>query len=87
VVSDGESLRSWTHPDGGRSKWFCGTCGSHLFSGSPQEGDTILVRMSAFDRAPHVEMQIRAFVADAAPWEPIPDDGIPRFDSMPPGVL
>ena len=38
------------------------------------------LRMSAFDGDPGVRPSLRAFVADAAPWEPIPDDGLEHFD-------
>jgi hypothetical protein len=37
------------------------------------------VRMGAFDGDPGVRPSWRAFVAYAAPWEPIPDDGLERF--------
>jgi hypothetical protein len=42
------------------------------------------VRMSAFDGDPGVPLTWRAFVAYAAPWEPIPDDGLERFDEAKP---
>ncbi len=38
------------------------------------------VRISAFNEGPGVRPSWRAYVAYAAPWEPIPDDGIERFD-------
>jgi hypothetical protein len=34
--------------------------------------------------SPQVEQSAR-FVAYAAPWEPIPDDGLPRYSGPPPG--
>jgi hypothetical protein len=37
------------------------------------------VRMGAFDGDPGVRPSWRAFVAYAADWEPIPDDGLDRF--------
>src|SRR5262245_58840826 len=37
------------------------------------------VRMGAFDDDPGVRPSWRAFVADAAPWEAIPDDGLERI--------
>ena len=37
------------------------------------------IRLSAFDRDPGVRPSFRAFVAYAAPWELIPDDGLERF--------
>jgi hypothetical protein len=38
------------------------------------------IRMSAFDTDPGVRPSNRQFVAYAANWEPIPDDGLERFD-------
>ena len=35
--------------------------------------------MGAFDGDPGVRPTFRAFVDYAAPWEPIPDDGLERF--------
>jgi hypothetical protein len=72
-------LRAWRHPDGGFEKCFCGTCGAHLFSRNPDDPREMSVRMSAFDGDPGVRPSWRAFVAYAAPWEPIPDDGLERF--------
>ncbi len=37
------------------------------------------VRMGTFDTDPGIRASYRAYVAYAAPWEPIPDDGLPRF--------
>ena len=37
------------------------------------------MRLGAFDGDPGVRPGARQFVAYAAPWEPIPDDGLPRF--------
>ena len=34
--------------------------------------------MGTFDTDPGIRPTVRAFVADAAPWEDIPDDGLPR---------
>jgi hypothetical protein len=77
VVSGEDRLRAWKPPDGGE-KWFCGECGGHLFSQNPQDHSQVRVRMGAFDRDPGVRPSVRQFVAYAAPWEPIPEDGLPR---------
>jgi hypothetical protein len=37
------------------------------------------VRLGALDEDPGLEMQWRQYVANAATWEPIPDDGVPRY--------
>ncbi len=85
---DGSSLRmlrgeqlvkAWRPAEGGFEKLFCGECGSHLFSRNPDDPEQVSVRMGAFDRDPGVRPSWRAFVAYAAPWEPLPDDGLQRF--------
>ena len=79
VLTSGEtSLRAWRHPDGGFEKCFCGVCGSHLFSRNPDDPTQMSIRMAAFDSDPGVRPSWRSFVAYAAPWEPIPDDGLER---------
>ena len=35
--------------------------------------------MGAFDQDPGVRPEHRQFTDSAAVWEPIPDDGLPRF--------
>ena len=55
------------------------TCGSALFARSQDDPEVIGVRMGTFDVDPGVRPSYRQFVAYAAPWEPIPDDGLPRY--------
>ena len=74
-----DKLRDWT-PPGGLSKTFCGLCGSHLFARDPQTAEISIVRMAAIDGDPGVRPSAHLFVAYAAPWEDIRDDGLPRFD-------
>ena len=77
-ITDGEDrLRAWKPADGAE-KWFCGDCGSSLFGRNPSHADPISIRMGAFDDDPGIRPSVRQFVAYAAPWEPIPDDGMPR---------
>jgi hypothetical protein len=75
-----EQLRAWRHPDGGFEKLFCGECGAHLFSRNPDHPTQLSIRMGAFDGDPGIRPTWRAFVAYATTWEPIPDDGLERFD-------
>ena len=80
----GESLiKGWMPPQDGAEKCFCSECGAHLFSRS-RDGSRVGIRMSAFDSDPGVRPSSRQFVAYAASWEPIPDDGLPRFDEARP---
>lgn len=79
-ITDGaELVKAWRHPDGGFEKAFCGECGAQLFSRNPDDHSQVAIRMSAFDADPGVRPSKRGFVAYAAAWEPIPDDGIERF--------
>jgi hypothetical protein len=41
--------------------------------------ESIGIRMGTFDDDPGVRPSVRQFVAYAAIWEPLPDDGLPRF--------
>ena len=78
VLQGEELLRAYRPPDG-FAKIFCSACGSGLWSESPEDPEVKGVRLGAFDGDPGVRPQWRQFVAYAAPWEPIPDDGLPRF--------
>jgi hypothetical protein len=69
----------WKPPDGRGEKWFCGGCGSAIFGSNPSHPESTGIRMGTFDHDPGVRPTVRQFVAYAAVWEPIPDDGLPRF--------
>jgi hypothetical protein len=78
-IAQGEDqLRAWK-PEGGWQKWFCGECGSALFSRHPEDPSRIGVRLGTLDSDPGIRPSARQFVDYAAPWEPIPDDGLPRY--------
>ena len=79
VVAGEGLVRGW-HPPRGFAKEFCATCGSHLWSRDPSSGEVFSVRMGAFDTDPGVRPSFRQFVGNAAAWEPVPDDGLERFD-------
>jgi sarcosine oxidase len=79
LTQGSESVHGWTPPGGGATKYFCAQCGSHLFSDNPAHPDPMSIRMGAFDDDPGVRPSLRQYVAYAAPWEAIPDDGLPRF--------
>jgi hypothetical protein len=86
ITSGEELVRSYDPPDG-FSKLFCSVCGSALFSRHPTDRDVMSVRLGAFDADPGIRPSYRQFVAYAAAWEPIPDDGLPQYpESRPPGT-
>lgn len=69
----------------GLLKCFCSACGSAVFAADRDSGAVLIVRLGAIDGDPEIRPQARQFVAYAAAWEPIPDDGLPRFDERLPG--
>jgi hypothetical protein len=79
IVSGEEKLRMWKPPDGTGEKWFCGVCGSAIFRRNAAHPQSIGIRMGRFDDDPGLCPTVRQFVAFAAPWEPLADDGLPRF--------
>jgi hypothetical protein len=46
---------------------------------NPSHPESIAIRMGTFDDDPGIRPSVRQFVAYAAVWEPLPDDGLPRF--------
>jgi hypothetical protein len=78
VVAGEDRLRAW-RPEAGAEKWFCGDCGSALFSRSPENADQVGVRLGALDGDPGIRPDAHQFVAYAASWEPLPDDGLPHY--------
>jgi hypothetical protein len=79
VVSGEELIKAWRPPDGGFAKLFCSNCGSALWSQSQDDPSVISVRMGTFDSDPGIRPMWHTFVDYAVPWEPLPDDGLPRF--------
>jgi hypothetical protein len=76
----GEELIRVFRPDGGRVKAFCSVCGSSLFGAEWPEGDEVAIRLGSLDNDPGIRPQFHTFVASRAPWDEIPDDGLPRYD-------
>ena len=55
-------------------------CGSSLFGGEWPHGDEIAIRLGAFDGDPGIRPEFHLFVGSKAPWETLPDDGLPRYE-------
>ena len=79
-ITEGEDAVGTYEPgDGGWNKSFCVRCGSQLFGAHLEERERVAVRLGALDEDPGVRPGVRQFVDYAAPWVPIPDDGLKRF--------
>jgi hypothetical protein len=83
ILAGADRLAAWK-PQGGFEKWFCADCGSALFSRDPHDPERVSVRLGALDGDPQIRPAMRQFVAYAAPWEAIPDDGLPRHPERAP---
>jgi hypothetical protein len=84
LLRGGDLIQAWSPPGAGFDKCFCRACGAHLFSRNPEDPTQMAIRLGAFDGDPGVRPSYRAFVAYAAPWEAIPDDGLERFSENKP---
>jgi hypothetical protein len=81
----GEELVRSFRPEGGKVKAFCAVCGSSLFGGDWPDGPEISVRFGSLDGDPEIRPEYHSFVASAAPWDVLPDDGLPRYAGAKPG--
>jgi hypothetical protein len=78
LLSGSEQLHAYQPPTG-IPKLFCSECGSALFSGDPFHDEEVRIRLGTLDADPGIRPQYRQFVDSAVTWEPIPDDGLPRY--------
>ena len=80
VVEGAEHLRTY-QPAEGSAKTFCAVCGSNLFGAGWPESESTSVRLSALDEPFEGKPDRHIFVRSVAPWELLPDDGLPRFET------
>jgi hypothetical protein len=83
VLTGEDRLAFWQPPDG-HAKWFCRDCGGQLYSRRSVDAPLLYVRLGTIEGDPGVRPQWRQWVSSAAPWEPIPDDGLPRHPESAP---
>jgi hypothetical protein len=86
-ITEGEEFVDAFRPDDGWHKYFCTKCGGQLYTQSNEDPRLISVRMGALDEDPGVRPALHQFVAYAAPWDELPDDGLPRFDERMPADM
>ena len=82
-ILEGEELLRTFHPADGKAKTFCATCGSNLFGAGYPDSEASAVRLPALDAGLQQEPRAHIFVRSVAPWETLPEDGLPRFDERP----
>jgi hypothetical protein len=79
AVTEGAELLQAYRPEDGYHKHFCSNCGSHTHTVNPDDDSIVAVRMGCLDDDPGITPGVHQFTAYAMTYEPIPDDGLPRF--------
>jgi hypothetical protein len=82
ILEGAELLRTF-QPADGKSKTFCTVCGSNLFGAGWPDAEVAAVRLAGLDEGLDQVPQAHIFVRSVAPWEILPEDGLPRFDTRP----
>jgi hypothetical protein len=77
IIEGADLVREYA-PEDGFLKCFCSTCGGALWSKHPTD-DVFGVRLGTIDGDPGIRPEWHQFTAYAAVWEPLPDDGLPRY--------
>jgi hypothetical protein len=79
ILEGSDLIRSYT-PAEGSAKSFCSVCGSNLFGGGWPDSELCSVRLSAIDSGFDGRPEAHTFVRSLAPWETLPEDGLPRYE-------
>jgi hypothetical protein len=83
VVEGAEHVRTF-QPDEGSAKTFCSACGSNLFGAGWPASEWTSVRIPALDEPVDVRPEKHTFARSVAPWETLPEDGLPRHETTAP---
>ena len=83
-VTSGEDLLRAFVPEDGAAKVFCTACGGQLWSHVRDDPEQKSVRLGTIDGDPGVRPAYHQYVAYAAAFEALPDDGLPRYDERRP---
>ena len=84
VLAGEDHLRAW-RPEGGWEKWFCGECGSAMFSRHPEDPLKVGIRLGTLDGDPGIRPSYRQFLESAVHWEVV-DDDLPRYQGRRPSA-
>ena len=73
LIRGEDQLKAW-RPDDGWEKWFCGECGSAMFSRDPEDPLKMGIRLGTLDSDPGIRPSYRQFLESAVHWESFRDD-------------
>lgn len=66
----------------GKLRWFCSTCGSHIYAERPSQPEMKVVRAGTFDTDPGSVAMSNVWVSHARPWLRH-DPSKPNYDEFP----
>ena len=67
----------------GEFREFCGDCGSPLWKRKASDPDAVRIRLENLDDPFTDPVQVRVFTENAQAHTPLPNDGIPAFETLP----
>ena len=73
-VVDGEANLVPFPTSPGKIRYFCKTCGCHLFARAEQRPGMVILRAGTLDDDPQVKPQCHVWAGAKAPWDNICDD-------------
>jgi hypothetical protein len=82
VLTGRELIRTY-QPDEGTAKSFCGVCGANLFGTGWPDSEVTGVRLPTLDEPYEGKPDMHIYVRSVAPWETLPEDGLPRHETTP----
>jgi hypothetical protein len=81
-VLTGRELITTYQPGEGSAKSFCSVCGSNLFGTGWPDSEYTGVRLTTLDDQETLTPEMHIWARSVAPWETLPDDGLPRHDEQ-----
>jgi hypothetical protein len=83
VTIEGEENVTWYRSSEKARRGFCKICGANMFF-DPIYRDWIGLSMGAFDKPTGTKLAIHIFVADKGDYYDIGEDGVPKYETIPP---
>jgi ribosomal protein S18 acetylase RimI-like enzyme len=83
----GEELLECFESTPGKYRCFCSKCGSPVYSRRGDAPGIVRPRLGLLDGDLGAKPTVHGWTSDKAPWERLPDDGLPRFATGEPDSL
>ncbi|TAK97019.1 MAG: GFA family protein [Aquabacterium sp.] len=79
----GQDLMKAYEATPGKRRWFCGCCGSPIYSERDSLPGVLRVRIGTVDEPIQARPAFHAHVESKCSWWELPDDGLPRYPQWP----